>query len=75
MPSASASDRRESGNGKEKPIIYLAAIAGVDGTQDQPAGLDGGARLRQMRQETLPGILPVISLQLILNVGNLLNVG
>lgn len=56
-------------------IIYLAAIAGVDGSLYEAAELDGAGVFRKMWHVTLPGILPVISLQLILNVGNLLNVG
>lgn len=56
-------------------IIYLAAISGVDGSLYEAAELDGAGVFRKMWHVTLPGILPVISLQLILNVGNLLNVG
>ena len=56
-------------------IIYLAAIAGVDGSLYEAAELDGAGVFRKMWHVTLPGILPVISLQLILSVGNLLNVG
>ena len=56
-------------------IIYLAAISGVDGALYEAAELDGAGVFRRMWHVTLPGIMPVISLQLILNVGNLLNVG
>ena len=56
-------------------IIYLAAIAGIDAGLYEAAELDGAGVFRKMWHVTLPGIMPVISLQLILNVGNLLNVG
>ena len=56
-------------------IIYLAALAGVDQEQYEAARVDGAGRLRQMLYITLPGILPMISMQLILSLGGILNVG
>ena len=56
-------------------IIYLAAISGVDASLYEAAELDGAGVFRKMWHVTIPGIMPVITLQLVLNVGNLLNVG
>ena len=56
-------------------IIYLAAMSGIDAGLYEAAELDGAGVFRKMWHVTLPGIMPVVSLQLILNVGNLLNVG
>lgn len=56
-------------------IIYLAALAGVDQEQYEAARVDGAGRIRQMLYITLPGILPMISMQLILSLGGILNVG
>lgn len=56
-------------------IIYLAALAGIDQEQYEAAKIDGASRLQQMRYITLPGLLPTVSMLLILNLGSILNVG
>lgn len=56
-------------------IIYLAALAGIDVEQYDAAKIDGASRMQQMRHITLPGLLPTISMLLILKVGSLLSVG
>ncbi|WP_228275725.1 ABC transporter permease [Gracilibacillus oryzae] len=56
-------------------IIYLAAMAGVDPQLYEAAKVDGASRLRQMWHITLPSIRSVIIVLLILNIGNLINIG
>lgn len=56
-------------------IIYLAALSGIDQEQYEAARVDGAGRLRQMFHITLPGIIPMISIQLILKMGSILGVG
>lgn len=56
-------------------IIYLAALAGIDQEQYDAAKVDGAGRLKQMLYITLPGIFPTASMLLVLNLGNVLNVG
>ena len=56
-------------------IIYLAALAGIDQEQYEAARVDGAGRLRQIWYITLPGIMPVISMRLIMNLGSILSVG
>lgn len=56
-------------------IIYIAALSGIDQEQYEAARMDGAGRWRQMWNITLPGILPTITIMLILRMGNLLNVG
>jgi putative aldouronate transport system permease protein len=56
-------------------IIYLAALSGIDQEQYEAAKIDGAGRFRQMLSVTLPGILPTITILLILRIGSLLNVG
>ena len=56
-------------------IIYLAAMAGVDPQLYEAARVDGANRWKQMWHITLPSIRPVIIVLLILNVGNLINIG
>lgn len=56
-------------------IIYLAALASIDQEQYEAARMDGANRLQQMIHITLPGIMPVVSMQLILQLGRVLSVG
>ncbi|WP_438447302.1 ABC transporter permease [Gorillibacterium sp. sgz5001074] len=56
-------------------IIYMAALAGIDQEQYEAARMDGAGRWRQMASITLPGIMPTVTIMLILRLGNLLNVG
>ncbi len=56
-------------------ILYLAAIAGVDPTLYEAARMDGANRWGLFRHVTFIGMIPVIMIMLILNVGNILKVG
>lgn len=56
-------------------IIYLAAIAGIDPSLYEAASVDGASRLRKIWHITLPGIRPTIIILLVLNIGNLINIG
>lgn len=56
-------------------IIYLAALSGIDQELYEAAKIDGAGRFRQLLAITLPGILPTITMLLILNLGSVLNVG
>ena len=54
-------------------IIYLAAITGIDQEQYEAAIMDGANRLERMLHITLPGLIPVITIMFILNVGNIIS--
>jgi putative aldouronate transport system permease protein len=56
-------------------IIYLAALAGIDQEQYEAARIDGAGRIKQMEHITLPGLIPTISMLLVLNMGKVLSVG
>lgn len=56
-------------------IIYLATLAGIDQEQYEAARIDGASRIQQMRFITLPGLVPTISMLLILRLGSILGVG
>jgi putative aldouronate transport system permease protein len=56
-------------------IIYLAALAGIDQQQYEAACIDGAGRWKQLIHITLPGIAPTIVILLILNIGQMMNVG
>lgn len=56
-------------------IIYLAALAGIDQEQYEAAKIDGAGRIQQMLHITFPGLIPTISMLLVLNMGSILSVG
>jgi putative aldouronate transport system permease protein len=56
-------------------IIYLATLAGIDQEQYEAAEIDGAGRLQKMWYITLPGLVPTISMLLILKMGSILGVG
>ncbi|MCH9275544.1 ABC transporter permease subunit [Bifidobacterium amazonense] len=56
-------------------IIYLAALSSVDTALYEAAKIDGAGRLQLIRYVDIPTILPTCGILLILNMGNVLNVG
>lgn len=56
-------------------IVYLAALTNVDRNLYEAASIDGATRLQQTWHVTLPGILPIVTLMGVLNLGNILNAG
>ncbi|MBD2843687.1 sugar ABC transporter permease [Paenibacillus sp. IB182496] len=56
-------------------IIYLAALSGINPSLYEAAVIDGADRWKQLLHITLPGILPTVLILLILNIGQLLNIG
>lgn len=56
-------------------IVYLAAIVGVNLHLYEAASIDGAGRLKQIATVTLPSIAPVVTIFLILHIGNLLSAG
>ena len=56
-------------------IVYLAALTNVDKNLYEAASIDGAGRIAQTWHVTLPGILPIVTLMAVLNLGNILNAG
>ena len=56
-------------------IIYIAALSGIDPSLHEAAVVDGASKLRRVWHIDLPGIMPTITILLILNVGSLMNIG
>lgn len=56
-------------------IIYLAALAGISPELHEAALMDGANVLQRIWHIDLPGILPTAIILLIMNTGQLLNVG
>jgi putative aldouronate transport system permease protein len=56
-------------------IIYLAAMAGINPELYEAASIDGASKLKKVWYVTLPGIMPVIIILFILQLGDILSVG
>lgn len=56
-------------------IIYISALAGIDPSLHEAAMIDGASRLQRLWHINIPGILPTMVILLILNSGNIMNVG
>ncbi len=56
-------------------IMYLAALNGVDPQLYESAVIDGASKIQQIGHISLPAIMPIISVQLLMNIGSLLSVG
>lgn len=56
-------------------IIYFAALSGVDQSLLDAASVDGASRFQKIIHVNLPALIPTIMIMLILQCGQLLNVG
>jgi putative aldouronate transport system permease protein len=56
-------------------IIYLAALTAIDPQLYEAAMMDGAGRWRKMMHVTVPGIIPIITIMFLLNIGNILSIG
>lgn len=56
-------------------IVFIAAMTGIDRELYEAAMVDGAGVLKRMIHITIPGIMPVITIMLILRVGSILNLG
>ncbi len=54
-------------------IMYLASLGNIDTELYDAAKVDGAGRFRRIWHVTLPGLMPVITIMLILQVGQLIN--
>ncbi|WP_244935475.1 ABC transporter permease [Paenibacillus glycanilyticus] len=56
-------------------IIFLAALSGINPSLYEAAKIDGAGRWKQFQNVTFPGILPAITILLLLKIGNVMDVG
>ncbi len=54
-------------------LIYMSSLGSIDEELYDACVIDGGGRFRQMVTVTLPGIMNVIMLQIILDVGGIMS--
>jgi putative aldouronate transport system permease protein len=56
-------------------IIYVAALSSIDPQLHESAIIDGATKIQRIINIDLPGIMPTITILLILNIGGIMNVG
>lgn len=56
-------------------IIYYATLTSIDPTLYEAAEIDGAGRLTKIRYISIPSLVPTMVTLLLMNLGNLLNVG
>ena len=56
-------------------IIYLATLSAVDPNLYEAAAIDGAGRIKRMIHISFPCLVPVITVQLIMRLGNILSQG
>jgi putative aldouronate transport system permease protein len=56
-------------------IIYLSALSGVDPNLYEAASLDGAGRIKKIIHVSFPALTPIIIIQLIMRIGNILTQG
>ncbi len=56
-------------------IIYISALSSIDTELYEAAAVDGAGRWKQTIHITIPGILPTMSIMLIMSVGSVMSVG
>ena len=56
-------------------IVYAATLAGIDTSQYEAARIDGASMMQRILHIDLPELMPTIVLMLIMNAGNLMNIG
>lgn len=56
-------------------IIYLSTLSSVDPTLYEASAIDGAGRIRQMINITFPSLVPVLTIQLIMRIGNIMSQG
>lgn len=56
-------------------IIFISALAGVDPQLHEAAAIDGASMWKRVWHIDIPGILPTITIMLILRMGSLMSIG
>ena len=56
-------------------VIYLAAIAGISPELFEAATVDGASKMQRIRHVTVPGIKNTMVVLLLIEIGNMMNVG
>ena len=60
--------------GRRRVFLPLTRVTSIDPGLYEASEIDGAGKMKQIRYITLPGILPTITLMLVLSLSNILNV-
>lgn len=53
-------------------VLYMSVLAGIDTSLYEAAEIDGANKWQQIRHITIPSLLPMITVMLLLSVGNIM---
>lgn len=53
-------------------VLYMSVLAGIDNSLYEAADIDGANKWQQIRHITLPSLVPMITVMLLLSVGNVM---
>ncbi|MCR4960892.1 MAG: ABC transporter permease subunit [Lachnospiraceae bacterium] len=53
-------------------VLYMSVLAGIDTELYEAAEIDGAGKWRQIRHITIPSLVPMITVMLLLSVGNVM---
>lgn len=53
-------------------VLYMSVLAGVDSSLYEAAEIDGANKWQQIRHITIPALIPMITVMLLLSVGNVM---
>lgn len=54
-------------------VLYLSVLAGIDGELYDAAMVDGASTWQRIRYITLPGLIPMVSVRLLLGLGSIMH--
>lgn len=53
-------------------VLYMSVLAGIDSELYEAAQIDGAGKWRQIRHITIPSLVPMVTVMLLLSVGNVM---
>ena len=53
-------------------VLYMSVLAGIDTTLYEAADIDGANKWQQIRHITIPSLIPMVTVMLLLSVGNVM---
>ncbi|MCR4832450.1 MAG: ABC transporter permease subunit [Butyrivibrio sp.] len=53
-------------------VLYMSVLAGIDNSLYEAAEIDGASKWQQIRHITIPSLVPMITVMLLLSVGNVM---
>ncbi len=53
-------------------VLYMSVLAGIDTSLYEAANIDGANKFQQIRHITIPSLIPMVTVMLLLSVGNVM---